>query len=81
MVESDGTTCFCSPGVLIELDGLQGVLHGLVHQRVDAGHEEVHRPQESLPVLAQQLLRLGVVAKLVLSTDVTRLPHFLLPQV
>lgn len=54
------------PGIFIHLDRHQGVFHGLVDQGVDAGHKEVNRTKQSLPILTQQLLSLCIVAKLIL---------------
>lgn len=56
------------PSILIQLDGHERVLHGLVHQGVNAGHKEVDGAQQGFAILAEQLLGLSIVAKLVLRT-------------
>lgn len=48
------------------LDGHQRILHSFIDQSVHAGHKEVDGTKQSLPVFAQQLLRLRVVSELVL---------------
>ena len=51
---------------LIHLNGCQGVLHGLVDDRVDGADEEVERSEKLLTVLGQVPLGLGVVKKFLL---------------
>ena len=52
--------------MLVLLDGCEGVFHGLVAERVDRRHEEVESIEQSLAVLGQRALGLGVVNKLLL---------------
>ncbi|CAN8032989.1 unnamed protein product, partial [Ixodes persulcatus] len=54
------------PGALIEPDGEQGVVDGLVAQGGQGGDKEVERTEQGLPVAAQGALGLRVVAELFL---------------
>lgn len=58
-----------TPGSLILFDSHECVFHGLGDQRVDARDKEVDSPQQRLPILAQQLLCLCIIAKFLLRAE------------
>lgn len=62
------------PGIFIQPNGHQRILHGLVDQRVDTGDEEVDGTQQGFAVLTQQLLCFCIIPKLVLQTETKVLP-------
>ena len=51
---------------LVHLDRGQGILHGLVDDRVHGAHEEIERSEKLLTVFGQVPLSLGVVEKFLL---------------
>lgn len=54
------------PCIFIMSDCHQSILHGFIDQGVYAGHKEVDGAQQSLTILAQQLLCFCIIPKFIL---------------